>query len=383
VPEVELLAPADGYRVPSGVLVVAFRCTCRAKIARGCILFSDYLAASLAYEFDPQKHLAIEDRYWIRFPLALIGSASGRVLGICVALQTEGGVPKIGYSQVVNVLLPEQPEWLASDALEAEYTEDFSEVDPEDWDPEDAEYDEGEEAQEAYDDLAWLEGEGWDAVMADGEVGWGQEGLRRGDGQEDGEGSGVSAAGGRPGSGPGKAVGPGMGSRGRGGRGTGGGRGRSGRPRGAPARGGQRMNASARSGSGGDAAPVRSTSLLKGLPSEPPPPRYEEQKVTTTVGRRIEAKRVQSREKEEPPKPPRTKVGADLTPGNRQMVKKARALAKDLPRGTQRSGPARRTPLSASELEKRIARYAENVEKLTPDERRVVEEYYRYLRDLE
>ena len=142
------------------------------------------------------------------------------------------------------------------------------------------------------------------------------------------------------------------------------------------------MRSGRRTGTGGNAAPGRVKDLVTGIPGKPAPPRYEGQEITTTTGRRKRAKQVDYRPEEKVEHKPATASAADLTLKGKEVVTEARTVDKDVTAAQARSSRPRRAALTASELEKRIARYAEHLEKLTPAERRAVEEYYRRLRDL-
>ncbi len=108
-PVVKLLSPADGACLKRYVLPIALQGKCRGDRARGFLLFSDYLDMKRVFEFDVKSGKGDDWDIEFPFPLDLLNANWGRVLGVCAALQTNSGVPKTGYSQVINVILPEKP----------------------------------------------------------------------------------------------------------------------------------------------------------------------------------------------------------------------------------------------------------------------------------
>jgi hypothetical protein len=112
------------------------------------------------------------------------------------------------------------------------------------------------------------------------------------------------------------------------------------------------------------------------------PPEYARRGTAGTFGRKIRAEKVEA------PTDPTTrrspeKAPGDLDPGDRKVVEEGREIDADLGRGIGSSQDVRRPPLSATEMEKRISRYSESLDRLTTAEKRLVREYYRLLRDLE
>jgi hypothetical protein len=129
-----------------------------------------------------------------------------------------------------------------------------------------------------------------------------------------------------------------------------------------------------RRGDGGaDGAPV----------VEPAPPRYEASSITATTGRKIKGKEVKANpDEQEAPSTPEGDGEKELTAGDRQVDEKGRAIDASALKALPRTRRALRQELSATEIERRISRYSDFAQKLTAEEKRVVREYYKRLRDL-
>jgi len=99
------------------------------------------------------------------------------------------------------------------------------------------------------------------------------------------------------------------------------------------------------------------------------------------MGRKILADSVDYRDDEDN-RLKNSNPSSDLTAGDQEIQEKGRAIDENLARGAPRSRSAGREKLSSTEMERRIGRYRNFLEKLNPNEKHAIQEYYRQLRDL-
>jgi len=122
------------------------------------------------------------------------------------------------------------------------------------------------------------------------------------------------------------------------------------------------------------------------LPGEPVPPRFEAPEIDAEAGRRIRAESVRGHPDEKLSNASRresdTRHPSDLDPGERETVKRGREIGEDAGASLPPPELDPGVRLSASEMEERFKRFSKSMEKLDVEERRVVEEYYRRLRDI-
>jgi hypothetical protein len=102
-----------------------------------------------------------------------------------------------------------------------------------------------------------------------------------------------------------------------------------------------------------------------------------------TTGRNIEAEAIREppEDKDEGSKA-KEKRERELAREDREPLEEGRPIDETRFDGMPQTEAITRARLSPSEMEKRLSRYAEFAEKLTPEERRRVREFHRKLRDL-
>lgn len=318
VPEVQLLAPADGERVGQSDFRLAARCAFKGKIDKGYLLGTDYMGVEWAWELPVRQTGGGAWDVDLKLPTGLLGMRSGRVVGLCVAVRTLSGLPRTGRSEIVNILLPAVGSATVVSPSSSRPPPSLK--------------------------LVKL--------------------VNLGQGGASGPGPGIGDSGGADPGGTSLLPPPG-GAKQR--RGSGGG--------GSP--GGQ-VGARTLGKGARDGEPELDVFLRKPKPPQYARSgmtsifgrKIHAEKVKGSPDER--ARRSKSSEKDRD----------DLDASGQEVVQEGREIDTGVTNGTPRSQTARRHRLSATEIERRIKRYSTSMGKLTAGEKRAVREYYKLLRDL-